>query len=241
MSLAEVLTGTRRELSFDAVSVCERCRGNGAEPGTPIRTCERCEGAGELREVTRAAFGQIVRSGPCPACGGAGRVPETPCGECGGEGRQVRTRTWEVEVPPGIESGQRIRIAGAGHAGHPAAPAGDLYVQVLVAEDGRFAREGQDLVAVAELPVTDAMLGGAVQVPTLDGDREVEVPAGTQHGDQAVLRGLGLPGLRGTARGDQYVIFSVAVPSNLSDEQRELARRLGESLGDANLPPARDS
>jgi molecular chaperone DnaJ len=240
VSLGEVLTGARREVSFDAVSVCERCRGTGAEPGSPIRTCERCEGAGELREVTRAAFGQIVRSGPCPVCRGAGRIPETPCGECGGEGRQVRTRTWEVEVPPGIESGQRIRIAGAGHAGEPAGPAGDLYVQVLVAADGSLSREGQDLVAVAELPVTEAMLGGTVEVPTLDGDREVEVPAGTQHGDQAVIRGIGLPSLRGTARGDQYVVFSVAVPANLSDDQRELVRRLGESLGDANTPPARD-
>jgi molecular chaperone DnaJ len=120
VSLEEVVTGVSREVSFEAVSTCERCRGNGAEPGTPIRACETCGGSGELREVARVAFGQVVRTGTCPACGGQGKVPEKPCRECGGEGRTVRTRTWEVEVPPGIESGQRIRISGAGHAGETA-------------------------------------------------------------------------------------------------------------------------
>ena len=119
-SLEDVLSGASREVSFEAVSTCERCRGNGAEPGTPIRACETCGGSGELREVARTAFGQLVRTGLCPTCGGQGRVPEQPCEECGGEGRTVRARTWEVEVPPGIESGQRIRIAGAGHAGEAA-------------------------------------------------------------------------------------------------------------------------
>jgi len=234
VGLAEVLTGASREVSVEAASTCERCRGNGAEPGTPIRTCETCGGSGELREVTRVAFGQVVRTAACPTCGGQGRLAETPCKECGGQGRTVRTRNWEVDVPPGIESGQRIRISGAGHAGEVPGRSGDLYVQVLVAEDERFERHGQELVTVVELPATRAMLGGTVTVPTLDGEREIEVPAGAQPGEHIVIRGLGLPSLRGAARGDQHVVLDVYVPADLSKEQRQLAERLDESLPASN-------
>jgi len=235
VTLAEVVTGAKREVSFDAVSVCERCRGNGAEPGTPIRTCGRCDGAGELREVTRTAFGQMLRSAPCPRCGGEGRIPETPCEECDGNGRTVRPRTFEVDVPPGIESGQRIRIAGAGHAGAAGAQAGDLYVEVSVAEDPRFERHGEHLVSVARVTATRAMLGGELTVPTLDGEQAVEIPEGAQPGQRIVLEGLGLPTLRGAARGDQHVLLDVVVPARLSDEQREAAERLEASLSDENL------
>ena len=112
-----MLEGAKREVSFEAVSVCEHCRGNGAEPGTPINECPTCEGSGQLRQVTRSVFGQVVRATPCDRCGGDGRVPEKPCKECNGAGRVSETRTWEVDVPAGIEDGQRIRISGAGHAG----------------------------------------------------------------------------------------------------------------------------
>ncbi|HYU60144.1 MAG TPA: molecular chaperone DnaJ [Solirubrobacterales bacterium] len=235
ISIEEVVSGTSRELSFDAVSICERCRGNGAEPGTPIRTCDECGGSGQMRRVRRTAFGQLVQTGVCSSCGGDGRVPEQPCEQCGGRGRTAGTRTWDVEIPPGIESGQRIRLAGAGHAGEAGARSGDLYVRVTVAEDERFRREGADLVSVVEVLATQAMLGGSVSVPTLDGDRDVDVPPGTQPGDHIVLRGLGLPELRGTYRGDQHVFFNVVVPGNLSDEQRELAARLDETVGPDNL------
>jgi molecular chaperone DnaJ len=235
ITLAEVLAGARREVSFEAVSVCERCRGNGAEPGTPIRTCEHCDGAGELREVARTAFGQMLRTAPCPRCEGEGRIPETPCEECDGNGRTIRDRTFEVEVPPGIESGQRIRIAGAGHAGAAGAQAGDLYVEVEVAEDPRFERHGEHLVSAARVAATRAMLGGEVTVPTLDGECAVEIPAGSQPGERIVLDGLGLPTLRGAARGDHHVLLDVVVPSRLSDEQREAAERLDSSLVDENL------
>jgi molecular chaperone DnaJ len=231
VTLEEVLTGASRDVAFEAVSVCEHCHGNGAEPGTPIRTCETCGGAGEIREVSRTVFGQLVRSGVCPTCGGQGKVPETPCGQCRGEGRVMRKRTWQLDVPAGIESGQRIRVEGAGHAGQPGGPAGDLYVQVVVADDERFDRQGQDLVSVAEVPATRAMLGGTVKVATLDGEQDVEVPAGSQPGEQVILRGLGLPGLRGGRRGDQRVVLDVFVPGKLDKEQRELATQLDEALG----------
>ena len=235
VTLAEVVTGAQRQVRFDAVSVCESCRGNGAQPGTPIRTCETCGGAGQVREMRRTPFGQMVSARACSTCGGDGRVAESPCGECRGEGRTVRERTWDVDVPSGIESGQRIRIAGRGHAGEPGGRTGDLYVQVVVAEDERFERHGEDLVGAATISATRAMLGGELTVETLDGDRDLEIPAGAQPGERLVLRGLGLPSLRGASRGDQQVVLDVIVPGELSDEQRELASRLEETLDEANL------
>jgi molecular chaperone DnaJ len=231
VTLSEVLSGASREVSFEAVSTCEHCHGNGAEPGTPIRSCETCGGVGEVREVSRTVFGQLVRTGVCPTCRGQGKVPETPCAECEGNGRVARSRTWQVDVPPGIESGQSIRISGAGHTGDAGGPTGDLYVQVVVAEDERFERDGRDLVTVAEVPATRAMLGGTVKVPTLDGEHDVDVPAGSQPGEQVVLRGQGLPALRGGRRGDQRVVLDVFVPGKLSKDQRELASQLDEALG----------
>jgi molecular chaperone DnaJ len=235
VSLEEVLTGTTREVSLEAVSTCERCRGNGAEPGTPIRTCERCGGSGELRQVSRTVFGQMVRTGMCPACQGAGRRAEQPCRECRGEGRVVRERTWDVDIPPGIESGQRIRITGAGHAGQPGAASGDLYVEVLVAEDERFERVGRDLVSREEIPATRAMLGGSLTVESIDGEQEIDVPAGAQPGEAVTLRGLGLPSLRGPSRGDHHVVLDVVVPIELDADQRELVEQLDDSLEEVNL------
>ncbi|HET8976217.1 MAG TPA: molecular chaperone DnaJ [Solirubrobacterales bacterium] len=230
IELEDVLEGTKREVRFEAVSVCEHCRGNGAEPGTPITTCPKCDGAGELRQVSRSVFGQVVRAMPCDRCGGEGRIPETPCEVCGGAGRLADSRTWEVDVPAGIEHGQRIRISGAGHAGDPGARAGDLYVEVHIAVDERFARQGTELVTRLDVPVTTAMLGGELSVPTLEGEATVKVPAGAQHGDVTALEGEGLPPLHGGRRGDQHVVFELVVPTELTDEQAELARRLDEQL-----------
>jgi molecular chaperone DnaJ len=235
VELAEVASGARREVTYDVVAGCEHCRGNGAEPGTPIRTCERCGGAGELRQVTRTPFGQMVRGVACDVCGGAGKVPDTPCEVCGGSGRSRQSRTSAIEVPAGIEDGQRMRIAGAGHAGDPGAPGGDLYVEVRVAEDERFERDGTDLISAVSIPATEAMLGTTVTVPTLEGEEEIEVAPGTQPGHQYVLKGIGLPRLNGRRRGNQRVVLEVFVPTNLDAEQRELAERLGETLDEDNL------
>jgi molecular chaperone DnaJ len=230
LELSDVLDNSKREVSFEAVSVCERCRGNGAEPGTPIRTCDRCDGTGQLSEMTRSIFGQVMRTMPCDRCGGAGKIPETPCEHCGGAGRTTEARTWEVDIPAGIDDGQRVRIAGAGHAGAAGGRQGDLYVEVRVAPDERFARQGTELISQAQVPVTTAIVGGEISVETLDGEESVEVPAGTQHGDVRVLDGQGLPPLRGGPRGDQHVIFELQVPTELDDEQRDAARRLDQTL-----------
>jgi molecular chaperone DnaJ len=230
IEFADVLEGAEREVSFEAVGVCERCRGNGAEPGTPIETCDRCEGTGQLRQVSRSFFGQVVRTAPCDRCGGDGRIPETPCERCDGAGRISEARAWEVEIPPGIEHGQRIRIAGAGHAGDPGGRQGDLYVEVRIAEDERFARQGTELIARVELPVTTAILGGQIEVPTIEGSSEIEVAPGTQHGDIVVLSGGGLPPLHGGRRGDEHVVFDLVVPRDLDQDQLELVRRLDAAL-----------
>ncbi len=235
ISLEEVLGGVQREAGFEAVRACEHCSGNGAEPGTPIHSCERCGGAGQLRQVTRTAFGQMVRAVVCDACSGDGKVPETPCAHCGGRGRTLGMRRWDVDIPAGIQDGQRVRITGAGHAGEAGARAGDLYVEVRVAADERFERDGDDLVTVVGVSATAAMTGSSIGVETLEGSREVEVPAGTQPGSESILRGLGLPRLGGGRRGDQRLVFRVIVPANLSDEQREMVARLEQTIGPENL------
>jgi molecular chaperone DnaJ len=235
VELADVATGARREVTYDVVGACEHCHGNGAEPGTPITTCERCGGAGELRQVTRTPFGQMVRAAPCDTCGGSGKIPEQPCQVCNGSGRTRQSRTSAIEVPAGIEDGQRMRIAG--HAGEAGAPTGDLYVEVRVAEDERFERDGSDLLSVVAVPATLAMLGTTVTVPTLEGEEEIEVEPGTQPGTEKVLKGAGLPRLGSRRRGNQRVILEVFVPTNLSEEQREIAERLDETLDDENLSP----
>lgn len=237
IELAEVATGARREVSFDAVAVCEHCRGNGAEPGTPITTCERCGGAGQLRQVSRTPFGQMARAVVCDVCNGAGKIPETPCEVCRGAGRTPGEVSKEIEIPAGIEDGQTLRVAGAGHAGEVGAPPGDLYVEVRVAADERFRRDGTDLISVVSVAATEAMLGTAVTVPTLDGEEEIELGPGTQPGHEETLKGAGLPRLGGRRRGNQRVIVNVVVPTNLSEEQREIAARLGETLGEDNLGP----
>jgi molecular chaperone DnaJ len=235
VELAEVASGVRREISYDVVAGCEHCHGNGAEPGTPINTCERCGGAGGLRQVTRTPFGQMVRSAACDVCGGAGKIPQTPCEVCGGSGRTRQSRTSAIEVPAGIEDGQRMRISGAGHAGEPGAPPGDLYVEIRVVEDERFERDGGDLISVVSIPATEAMLGTTVTVATLEGEEEIELEPGTQPGAEKVLKGAGLPRLGGRRRGNQRIVLEVFVPTNLSDEQRELAARLDDSLEEGNL------
>ncbi len=240
VSLEEVAEGVTRKLRFDAVMRCEHCRGNGAEPGTPIRTCERCGGKGQVRYVSRTAFGQLVRAADCEDCHGDGKVAETPCAECSGSGRRAGIRHFDVEVPAGIADGQRIRIAGAGHAGDPGGHPGDLYVEVRVAEDDRFHRDGEDLVSIVDVAAPAAMLGATVEVETLDGVREVAVPPGSQGGTEVQLRGLGLPRLGDHHRGDHRVVINVVVPGNLSDEQRRLAERLNETIEPENLQPSQE-
>src|SRR3954469_3347610 len=235
VSLQDAALGASPEVSYDVIARCERCHGNGAEPGTPIETCSRCGGTGRLQAVTRTPFGQVVRSVECEVCGGDGRVAKEPCHECRGRGRRVRRRALSVDVPAGIADGQRIRLAGRGHEGEFGGPPGDLYVQVRVAQDERFVRDGDDLVTVIDVPAPRAALGGRFEVPTLQGSEAVDVPAGTQPGEVLVLDGHGMPALRGRGRGDLRVVVNVVIPRRLSRDQRHLLEQLARSITDENL------
>jgi molecular chaperone DnaJ len=235
IDLVEAARGTTVEMSYDATATCETCHGNGAEPGTPIVTCPRCRGAGQIQAVQRTRFGQMVRTALCDQCGGDGRVAEQPCHTCDGRGMTVALRRVEVTVPAGIADGQRIRVTGRGHAGERGGPPGDLYVVVRVREDERFLRDGDDLVTVVDVPAPHAALGGTIQVPTLDGEIPVELPAGTQPGETITLNGRGMPPLGRGRTGDLRVVVSVAIPRRLTKRQRELLQELGESLTDDNL------
>ena len=235
VSLLEAARGTTVEVAYDVVDLCEHCRGNGAEPGTPIETCPQCGGAGRVRAVSRTAFGQLVREQACDVCGGQGRVPSQPCAECAGRGRKAQRRTLEVDVPAGIADDQRIRLAGRGHAGERGGPPGDLYLLVGVTADERFLRDGSDLVTVVDVPAPAAALGTSVRVPTLDGEQEVDVPAGTQPGTVVTLGGQGMPTLGRGRHGDQRVVLNVVIPRNLSADQRRLLEELRGSLTEDNL------
>src|SRR5579884_1452618 len=235
IDLVEAARGTTVEVSYEAVATCEHCRGNGAEPGTPIETCQRCQGTGQLRAVSRTPFGQVVRATACDVCHGDGRVAQTPCKACRGRGRKAERPRVSVEVPAGISDGQRIRITGRGHAGERGGPAGDLYVLIHVREDPRFVRDGEDLVTAVDVSAPLAALGTTVEVPTLDGSVELEIPPGTQPHETLVIRGAGLPALRGRRRGDLRVMVNVVVPRHLDREQRELYERLAGSMSEHNL------
>jgi len=235
VSLTDAARGTSVDVSYELVDRCERCHGNGAEPGTAIEACERCGGAGRLRAVSRTAFGQLVREQACDVCGGEGRVPSEPCHECAGRGRRAVRKTLRVDVPAGIADDQRIRVSGRGHAGERGGPPGDLYVVVRVREDERFLRDGSDLVTVIDVPAPAAALGATATVPTLDGDEEIEIAPGTQPGTVVTLRGRGMPTLGRGRRGDQRVVLNVVIPRNLTVRQRELLTELRGSLTEQNL------
>jgi molecular chaperone DnaJ len=231
IELAEAFTGVKRTVEVDLAKTCERCDGDGAEPGTERVTCETCGGQGQVRHVSRSVFGEFVRAQACPACTGSGSIVETPCTSCEGAGRTVERTELEVEVPPGIHDGQRIRIRGAGHAGTGGGLPGDAYVEVQVARDRRFERDGDDTLASVELTIVQAAKGARLSVPTLDGDVELDFEPGTQPGEVRVLRGAGMPRLQRQGRGDHRVVVDVTVPRRLTDEQRELLDRF-EALSD---------
>ena len=235
IDLADAARGTQVDIAYEAATLCPHCRGNGAEPGTPIVDCPRCGGTGQHQRVARTAFGQLVRTAVCDQCEGEGRVPSTPCSQCDGAGMLAEERRVSVDIPQGIADGQRIRLTRRGHAGQRGGPPGDLYVVVRVAEDDRFLRDGEDLVTVIDVPAPLAALGTTVQVPTFDGDVPLAIPAGTQPGETIVLRGRGLPPLSRGRTGDLRVVVNVAIPRRLSREQKDLLEQFAQTMSEDNL------
>jgi molecular chaperone DnaJ len=222
IDLVDAARGATVAVPFDVAVPCARCGGDGVEPGTTPVRCDRCSGTGRLQQVSRSVFGEFVRTQPCPQCQGRGVLVEHPCEDCDGEGRTVERRELNVDIPAGIHNGQRIRLSGEGHAGALGGRAGDVYVLVHVNPDPRFVREGNDIYSQVDLTIVQAALGATLPVETLDGPVELELPAGVQPGEVRVLRGKGMPVLRGFGRGDHRVLVNVSVPRRLSDEQRSL-------------------
>jgi molecular chaperone DnaJ len=222
ITLAEAAVGAVRNVSYTAAAVCERCTGNGAEPGSDPAVCSTCGGLGQVQTVGQSLLGRVVRQQVCMDCSGAGKIVTDKCKECRGYGRVEQRSELAVDVPAGIQDGQRIRISGRGHVGDGGQRPGDLFVRVGVAEDASFVRQGDDLVTRLDISMVEAALGGAVTVPTLDGELELELEPGTQPGTVKELRGLGMPALRGNGRGSQHVVVNVRVPRRLDDEGRRL-------------------
>jgi molecular chaperone DnaJ len=231
IELVDAARGVTREVPYDVAVECARCGGDGAEPGSSITTCPTCGGSGRLQQISRSLFGEFVRTQGCPECGGTGRRIEQPCSDCRGSGTVVEQRTLAVEIPAGIHDGQRIRLTGRGHAG-AGGRAGDVYVQVRVRPDPRFVREGDDIFSTVDLTMTQAALGATVQLPTLDGETELALDAGTQPGTVVVLHGKGMPVLQGFGRGDHRVLVNVLVPRNLTEEQRRALEEFERTAGE---------
>jgi molecular chaperone DnaJ len=231
IELEDAFTGTSLTAPVEVAVPCERCDARGAEPGTGARTCSTCGGAGVVRSVSQNIFGQFVQQRSCPDCAGVGEALEQPCRDCRGDGRVLTRSSVELEVPAGIHDGQQIRVRGAGHAGFRSHERGNAFVVVRVRPDPRFVRDGDDLHTALRLTMTDAALGTTTSVASISGSVELEVSPGTQPGEVRVLKGQGMPALRGGRRGALHVRLDVAVPTALDGEQRRLVEELDRSLG----------
>lgn len=233
IDLVDAAFGVTREIKVDTAVVCELCDGSGAQEDSQPVTCGTCHGHGEVQQVQRSLLGNIRTSRPCPVCHGYGSVIPDPCPECSGDGRVRARRTIEVEIPAGVDDGNRIQLGGEGEVGPGGGPAGDLYVEIRVAQHPVFTRQGDNLFCQVSIPMSAAALGTRLSVPGLDDrDLELEIPAGLQAGDTVVLRGEGVPRLRTSGRGDLTVQVIVETPRNLSGEQRELLEQLAVLRGE---------
>jgi molecular chaperone DnaJ len=232
IELAEATFGVTRDLQVDTAVGCPTCHGGGALPGTSPRVCEVCQGRGEVQQVTRSFLGQVMTSRPCAACQGFGTVIPDPCHECGGDGRVRTRRSLTIKIPPGVDTGTRIQLAGEGEAGPGGGPAGDLFVEILERPHALFSRQGDDLHCTVSVPMTAAALGTTVTLETLDGPRPVELRPGTQAGQTRTLDHLGVTHLRSPGRGNLIVHVDVVTPTKLDPEQEDLLRKLAAVRGE---------
>ncbi len=239
VTLEEVATGAEREIGVSRLVPCETCGQRGAAPGSSRDTCRTCAGQGRVRYAQRSLFMTFSEEAVCPDCDGIGTVARNPCPDCRGEGRLRKTTKLHVEVPPGIEDGQRIRYRGEGNAGPLGSPPGTLDIVVSVKPHDVFARRGADVMCEVEISFPQAALGDVITVPGLRGPQELRVPAGIQSGETARLPGEGLPALRGGRRGDQHVVVRVVTPRKLTKKQRELLHKLAEEDGLTITPTER--
>lgn len=240
ISFEEAVFGAEHEIAFDRLEPCETCDSTGAEAGTTSSTCPQCNGTGEVRQVQQTFLGSMVRVAPCPRCGGSGSVIENRCKSCDGSGRLRKHTVLSVKIPPGVREGLQIQVRGEGDAGERGAPHGNLFVVVHVKDHEFFQRNENDILLDLNINIVQATLGDKVVIPTVDGNVELSIPAGTQSGKIFRLRGKGFPRLRSdgsnSGRGDQLVHVNVVVPTELTAQQRELFGQLAETFG-SNIQP----
>jgi molecular chaperone DnaJ len=225
LTLNEVAHGTEKTIEFTRQDRCPQCNGSGAAPGTQPTRCPLCGGSGQVAKG--GGFFQMVST--CPQCQGTGQIVKNPCPQCGGSGRVPKKRTVTIRIPPGVHEGQGIRVAGEGEPGRDGGPNGDLYCYVRIKPHEFLERDGNDLIAVVPISFTQAALGATIDVPSLDGTRQLKVPPGTQYGSLFRIRGQGLPDVRTGRTGDELVQVTVETPTNLNARQEELLREFAQT------------
>ena len=240
ISFEEAAFGCKKEVTINKVESCPDCKGTGCAPGTTPEICPDCKGSGQVTVNQRTPFGVIQSSSPCSKCRGTGKIIHQPCKTCRGMGSIRRQHKVEVNIPAGIDDGQTISKPGVGNAGVNGGPAGDLLVTVIVRPPPRFERDGTSVLLEHEISYAQAALGSEVEVPTLDGKVKLTIPEGTQPGAVFRLRGKGIPYLRGSGRGDQFVTVNIKVPKNLTSSQKELLRQFAASMGELDNDASRN-
>jgi len=237
LTLEEIASGVEKQLKVKRMIACDRCTGTGAEPGSSRKTCPTCGGQGQVRRVSRSIFGQFVNVQPCPHCSGEGQIIEKPCAKCAGNGLIKGQTTIKVKVPAGVSSGNYIAVRGSGNYGPRGGPPGDVLVVISETEHRQFTRHGDDIICEIPLSFSQAALGAEIDVPTLEGDAKLRIPAGTQSGKIFMLRGKGIRHLNGIGKGDELVRVIVWTPSDLSPDEKELFKKLASYRGE-KPPPA---
>ncbi|MEX2275121.1 MAG: molecular chaperone DnaJ [Actinomycetota bacterium] len=241
LTFAEAAFGAHREVEMERASTCERCSGDGAEPGTTPQTCHTCGGSGQVQQMRRSIFGQLVTAGPCRTCEGTGREIITPCTVCAGQGRVLDRASVPLDIPAGVADGLELRVQSGGHIGRGGGPAGDLYLSLRVEPHVVFERHGQDLATVLEIEMTQAALGAEIEVETLDGRERVKIEPGTSSGTILRLKGHGIPNLGRRGRGDLFLSVDVRIPDAKDKQQRrllvELADLRDEAVGKGAVVP----
>lgn len=229
MTLEEVLKGKKEKLILEKWIKCSRCQGTGAEPGSKIIECFSCRGTGFVREIKRIPFGQITQTVVCPACKGEGYQPEKVCNVCKGEGRVRGKQEIQITIPPGVDHNQELKFEGMGDAGRKGGIAGDLYVKIYLKKHPLFERKGDDLWTKIEIPITLAILGGEIEIISLDKERFLfKIPPGVEDGEVFKIKGKGIPHFNGYGRGDLYFKIKIKIPKKLTKRQKELLEKLKE-------------
>ncbi len=236
ISFEKAAFGGSEVISIPKTETCDTCGGSGAKPGTDVQTCPNCHGTGQISITQRTPFGHFTQTRICERCGGEGKIVTTPCSTCHGSGKVRRERKITVNIPAGVETGTRLRIAGEGEAGDPGAPSGDLYIILQVRPHEIFTRRGDDIYCEVPISFVQAALGDEIEVPTLEGKVKFKIPEGTQPGTSFRLRNKGISHLNGYGRGDQFVIVKVVIPRKLNQKQKELLMKFAEESGDEINP-----